>query len=183
MRWTKTKTLVENLFCENLKNKLSIYATSYNTALGEQRRIWITLDGQEVFNASSASFLMEHDKLWEEVKKKTNKPFPDCLYECYPEFIEKISDMDYSMLILEQRSIFNVNRVYDALVRYPNYSIEDALSSENVMIQSLAMVDKRLGKRRLKHLTISPDTHPLILMFYQLRCEIEGVSVSDSLSH
>lgn len=173
MRWTKTKALVENLLCEKLQNRLSIYATSYNTAVGEQRRIWITLDGNEIFNASSASFLMEHDKLWEDVKRKTRKPFPECLYEYYPEFVGKINDMDYSMLILEQQSIFNVYRVYDAFVQYPNCSIEEALSSENVIIQSLAMVDKRLGKRRLNNLIINSDSHPLVLMFYQLRCNIE----------
>ena len=65
MRWTKIKILIENLLCEKLKKRLNVYATSYNTSLGEQRRIWITLDGKEVFNASSAQFLMKHDKLWE----------------------------------------------------------------------------------------------------------------------
>lgn len=89
MRWTKTKTLIENLLCEKLKKRLSVYATSYNTSLGEQRRIWITLDEKEVFNASSAQFLIEHDKLWEEIRSKTNKSFPDCVYECYPEFVGK----------------------------------------------------------------------------------------------
>lgn len=176
MRWTKTKKLIENLLCEKLKKRLSVYATSYNTSLGEQRRIWITLDGKEVFNASSAQYLIEHDKLWEEIKSKTNKAFPDCLYECYPEFVGKISDLDYSMLILEQRNIFNVDRVYDALVQYPNFSIEEALSSENVIIQAFAVIDKRLGKRRLKHCVFNPDAHPMVLNFYQVRCEIEGVN-------
>lgn len=183
MRWTKTKTLVENLICEKLKKRLNIYATSYNVSLGEQRRIWITLDNKEIFSASSAHFLMEHDKLWEEVKRRTSKPFPDCLYECFPEFVEKISDLDYSLLILEQRSIFNVERVYDALVQYPNFPIEEALSSENVIVQALAMVDKRLGKRRLKHLVFYPDTHPIVSKFYQIRCEIEGISISNPLSN
>ncbi|MED4531602.1 hypothetical protein ABET51_15955 [Metabacillus fastidiosus] len=105
---------------------------------------------------------MEHDKLWEEVKRKTSKPFPDCLYECFPEFVGKISDLDYSLLILEQRSIFNVERVYDALVQYPNFSIEEALSSENVIVQALAMIDKRLGKRRLKQLVFYTDTYPIV---------------------
>lgn len=130
-----------------------------------------------MFNASSAQFLIEHDKLWEEIRSKTNKSFPDCVYECYPEFVGK-SDLDYSMLVLEQRNIFNVNSVYDALVQYPNFSIEEALSSENVIIQAFAVIDKRLGKRRLKHCVFNPDTHSMILNFYQIRCEIEGVNSS-----
>lgn len=82
------------------------------------------------------------------------------------------------MLVLEQRNIFNVNSVYDALVQYPNFSIEEALSSENVIIQAFAVIDKRLGKRRLKHCVFNPDTHSMILNFYQIRCEIEGVNSS-----
>ena len=178
MRWSKTKMSIENLICEKLKNRLSIYATNYNTSLGEQRRIWLTLDGKEVFNASSAHFLMEHDKLWEEIKNKTDKPFPECLYECYPQLAGKIDDLDYSMLILEQKNIFNVDRVYDTLVQYPNLSIEEALNSDNIIIQVFAIIDKRVGKRRLRHYVFNPDAHPLILRFYQIRCEAEGINSS-----
>ncbi len=181
MRWTKTKMLVENLICEKLKKRLNVYATSYNTSFGEQRRIWVTLDNKEIFNASSAHFLVEHDELWEEVKRKTSKPFPDCLYECFPEFVGKINDSDYSMAILEQRNIFNVELVYDALVQYPNFSIEEALSSENNIVQALALIDKRLGKRRLKHLRFYPYTHPIVSMFYQIRCDVEGIPDSNPL--
>ena len=180
MRWTKTKILIENLLCEKLRNRLKVYATSYNTSLGEQRRIWITLDGKEVFNASSAQFLMEHDKLWEVVKSKSNKPFPECLYECYPKFVGKINDLDYSMLILEQRNIFHVDRVYDALVQYPNLSIEEALSSNHVIIQAFSVIDKRVGKRRLKDCLFNSDTHPMVLEFYKLRFEMEGLNFSSN---
>ena len=180
MRWTKTKKLIEDFLCDKLKNRLKVYATSYNTSLGEQRRIWITIDGKEVFNASSAKFLMEHDKLWEEVKSKSNKPFPECLYECYPEYVGKINDLDYSMLILEQRNIFDVERVYDALVQYPNLSIDEALNSNHVIIQAFAIIDKRVGKRKLKNCVFNNDTHPMVLEFYKLRCEMEGLNISSN---
>lgn len=170
--------LIENLLCEKLKNRLHIYATSYQTSLGEQRRIWITLDDKEIFQASSAHFLWAHDKLWEEVREKTSKPFPDCLYECYPEFVGKFHDLDDSMLVLEQKNIFHVDYVYDAFIQYPNLSIEAALHSEIVMLQALAMMDRRFGKRRIKHLVLDSNTHPLVRKFYQIRCETEGILVS-----
>lgn len=176
MRWTKTKTLVQNLICERLEKRLDIHATTYNT-YGEQRRIWITLDKKEIFNASSAQFLKEHDKLWEEIKTRSTKPFPECLYECYPEFIGNVSDLDYSMLILEQKNIFNVEHVYNALVEYPHISIEEALASNNTIIHALAMFDKRVGKRRLRNINFLPDTHPLVVSFYRIRCETENISL------
>ena len=125
MRWTKTKKLVENLFCDLLKNRISIYSTSYRNDIGEQRRIWISLDNKEIFNASTALYLMEHDKLWEEINYRTNKSYPDSIYECFPEFVKEVFDGEFTNYILEHRNIFNVDNVYDNLTRYTNYSIEE----------------------------------------------------------
>lgn len=180
LRWSKTKALVEKLLNEKLKKRIGIHATSYNVNMGVQRRIWITLDSEEILNASSANFLMEHDKLWGQVKKKTNKPYPECLYECYPEFVGRVHDMDYSMLILEQRGILNVDRVYDALVEYPNVGIESALNSENNIIRALAMFDKRVGKRRWQRLVVDSNNHPLVAKFYRIRCVAEGLAAPAS---
>ncbi|WP_446030954.1 hypothetical protein [Niallia taxi] len=36
------------------------------------------------------------------------------------------------------------------------------------------MLDRRLGKRRLGKLTFSKDTHPLVVKFYNIRCEVES---------
>ncbi|MEE6449423.1 hypothetical protein RAH41_02495 [Gottfriedia acidiceleris] len=175
MRWTTTKKLVENLICEKLKNRISIYSTSYRNDRGDQRRIWITLDNKEIFNASSAQYLMEHDKLWEEINNRSSKSYPDSLYECFPEFVGKVSYGEFSNYILEQRNIFNVDYVYDILTRYPNYSIEDVLTSKSVIVQSLGMLDIRIGKRTLKNLDIHFETHPLIQKFYQIRCNVEEI--------
>jgi hypothetical protein len=175
MRWSKTKLLLESLLCENLIKRLKIHSTRYNASIGEPQRIWITLDKTVIFNASSQYFLNKHDKFWEDVKYKTDKPFPECLYECYPEFMGKFSDGDYSMLVLEQRNIFNVDRVYKAFVLFPNLSIDEAVCCNNVIIQALALIDKRLGKRKLRNLRFTPDTHPIIKKFYTIRCDAEGI--------
>lgn len=40
------------------------------------------------------------------------------------------------------------------------------------------MLDRRLGKRRIKKLNFNiEDTHPLILDFYKIRCDVEGISL------
>lgn len=169
------KRNIESLICDKFKQRLSIHLTQYNVSLGEQKRIWITLDKKEVFNTSSANYLMEYDKLWAEIKKETDKPFPDCLYECFPEFIGKTNDLDYTTVILEDKIIFNVDLVYNAFTQYPQLSIDNALNSENVIIKAIALLDKRLGKRKLKNLKYSSNVHPLILGFYKLRCEAEGI--------
>ncbi|MDG0058275.1 hypothetical protein [Priestia sp. P5] len=176
MKWTKVKKDMGNLTCDKLKHRLSIHLTKYNVSCGEQTRIWITLDKKEVFNASSAEYLMEHDKLWEEVKRKTSKPFPECLYECFPEFIGKVNDMDYTASILEHRGVFNAEHVYDAFIQYPQLNIDRALNSKNIILQALALVDRRLGKRTLEALRYDSNVHPLIMQFYELRCEVDNIA-------
>jgi hypothetical protein len=37
------------------------------------------------------------------------------------------------------------------------------------------LFDKRFGKRILELFSISNDTHPIIIQFYQIRCEAEGI--------
>lgn len=52
--------------------------------------------------------------------------------------------------------------------------IEEALNSENIIIRVYSMLDRRLGKRRLKGFNFNEETHPLIVDFYKIRCAVEG---------
>ncbi|MDD9791778.1 hypothetical protein [Priestia megaterium] len=108
-------------------------------------------------------------------KEKTDKYFPDCLYECFPEFIGKVDDGEYSTIILEYKGIFIVDLVHDAFIQYPHFSIEKALNSKDNIIQALSLLDKRLGKRKLEAMDSNLIVHPLIRKFYELRCEVEGI--------
>jgi hypothetical protein len=58
----------------------------------------------------------------------------------------------------------------DALESYLSMSIEDALCSSNTIIRAIAMLDRRVGKRRLQQLVIDATTHPFITQLYTLRC-------------
>jgi hypothetical protein len=49
---------------------------------------------------------------------------------------------------------------------------------ENVISQALALVDRRLGKRTLEALKYNSDVHPLVMQFYELRCEVENIKPS-----
>ncbi len=55
-------------------------------------------------------------------------------------------------------------------------SIDDMLHSENGIIRALAMLDRRLGKRRLLALDLPDDELPLVRTLYALRCEAEGIA-------
>ena len=68
-----------------------------------------------------------------------------------------------------------------AVAQIDLWRLDEALSSDNPIIQSFAVLDKRLGKRRLKLMDRS-TLHPLVVKLLDLRLECEQVNQSDSLS-
>ena len=61
----------------------------------------------------------------------------------------------------------------EALFEYLNTSLNDALASTQVVVRALAMLDRRLDRRRFEKLQVPPDEHPLVREFYELRGEAE----------
>ena len=76
----------------------------------------------------------------------------------------------YDELASEGR--LNQYTFYNSLDEYCNNSIDSSLSSDNILIRCLAMLDARLGKRRLKTLDLSEESKKVI-EFYKIRCECE----------
>jgi hypothetical protein len=109
------------------------------------------------------------------LRNKTDKPFPYCLYECFLEFAGKVSDLDYSTVVLEHQGIFKVEVVYAALIQYLQIPIDKALQSEEMIIQAFALLDKRVGKRKLKGMRWTSNIHSLIADFYRFRCDAEQI--------
>ncbi|WP_337170189.1 hypothetical protein [Gemmatimonas aurantiaca] len=55
------------------------------------------------------------------------------------------------------------------------YDDADALASSSPLFRALAVLDARVGKRRLRQLAATPDEHPLVRRLRVLRCEAEGI--------
>ncbi len=74
---------------------------------------------------------------------------------------------------------FDVWQFTDAVHRFLNSPIETSLTSENPLIRLLAVVDRRVGKRRLKALMAVVDDQPEWLKrLYLMRLEAEGLTCS-----
>lgn len=79
-------------------------------------------------------------------------------------------------------SFYDDERIYSsstldfgrAVGEYLNMSVDDALTSEHPIVQALAFLDRRVGKRRLQDID-TDALHDLPLTTYRLRCEMEGV--------
>lgn len=58
--------------------------------------------------------------------------------------------------------------LYEAIESYPQLSIDEALVSESYIVRGLAMLDRRIGKRRLAELDATAD-HPFVQLLLRLR--------------
>lgn len=60
-------------------------------------------------------------------------------------------------------------RYFEAVEGYPRLSIEEALQSENPVIRGIALLDRRLGKRRLREIRLTEAEHGFVHKMFELR--------------
>jgi hypothetical protein len=63
--------------------------------------------------------------------------------------------------------------LHDALADYLNLALEDALKAKEPVHRALALIDRRLGRRRFEELQLANE-HILVQRMYRLRAEAEG---------
>lgn len=164
LQWSKTKSKLESFLCEKLKERVSIHATIYRKTHDSTGKVWITFDKKEILSSSHIKYTMEHFKLSRKVLAEKREL---SIYEASLE----------AEAILMNKGLFEEYHLLRPFMDYSSLSIEEAISSNNIIIKAYSMFDKRLGKRRLKILNLTHDDHPLIIKFYKIRCEVEGIEL------
>jgi hypothetical protein len=141
MRWSKLRKLVEDRFCDELKGRVAINSTAYgNCSCGHA---WVTLDGQVLANFCTRAYFNERYE--GTASEKTKAKYRD-QFVVYGEG----SRQDF----------------YDSCWDYIHEtSVDDALEETDPVLQAFAVIDKRVGKRRLAK--TDPDVlHPLARRLY-----------------
>jgi hypothetical protein len=165
MKWSKLKKEIELRLAEKLKGRLSFFTTTYaNSSLG---RSWITFDKIQVAN-------------FETMLSYTNfgaycHPMTYRQYMCRH---EGVKDNQRTPDLPMERGEFSQFDFLNACWDYLQLNIEEALESENPIIKSIAMVDRRLGKRRLQEINFD-DLHPLTKLFLSIRLQAENIEIND----
>ena len=114
----------------------------------------MTLDGEEIGSFSDAKWWRENwkrRKMLGESWKEAGAALRDA---------GELSRMDF----------------HEALYSYIGVAIGDAISSPDPIVRGLAMLDARLGKRRLRELRLPAGEHPLVQLLFAVRCEAEGIN-------
>ena len=148
MRWSKLKNLVEERFAPSMKKRVSIKGTRYgNCTCG---RAWLTLDGKEIANFCTRAYYNAELGHVDPASRKT-----DVMLVNYGE----LSRQD----------------AYESCWAFiHDLSIEEALKESDPLVQALAVLDARLGKRRFSEIH-HEHMHPLARKLLEVRIEAEKV--------
>jgi hypothetical protein len=161
VRWSKLKTAIENRFAPAVIGRVELRATRYRQAHDDEGRGWITVDKKEMWNLCTFRYW----RALYETKEKIEADQTVSVWEAY-----RLGAAE-----AEKQGTFSLERFCDTLEEYCNLSFVQALDSQNVLIQTLAMLDKRMGKRRLRTLHLDSNTHPMVRYFYEFRLKAEGI--------
>lgn len=149
MRWSKLRKLVESRFAESLAGRLAIHSAAYgNCTCGH---CWITLDKEVIANFCTRAYFN---------RKLQGVSGENSMYQRQLVVYGEKSRQD------AYRSLFDFVH---------SLSIADALESDDVLIQSLAVVDSRVGRRKLESLDAG-GYHPLARALLEERRIAEGLS-------
>lgn len=76
---------------------------------------------------------------------------------------------------LAEKGEFSKFDLSNCCYAYLEMSIDEGLNSNSPIIKSFAVLDKRLGKRRLVKLNEEDNLHPMVRYFLDIRLEGENI--------
>ena len=170
--WSKLKRQIMDLVCDELKERIGIYATIYRGTQDHTGKVWLEFDRKVIFEANTLEWEIEYYKLSYEIQQ---------INHCTDYKNKNQSKGYYRALhdaenILVKKHKMEESGVYNALIRYLNSSFEDNLQSNDDIARIFCLLDKRLGKRRLSKMVIRKDDCDAVKILYSERCKVLGIN-------
>ena len=163
--WSGIRNKLEHDYlCPALRGRIQYFAASYRESHDQTGRAAIRLNGVEVLRSSyyayEQNYWNRYQALWREGVGEDDPKAPFRLAH-----EGTLND-----------GCFDNNFLYEAFHEFDNQSIENSLVSENPLVRIFALLDRRLGKRRLLALGKSMEQElDLVRAFYVIRMQAEGL--------
>lgn len=121
---------------------------------------------QEIKNDSDLQIPINHEEI-EAVRKDSKGIIPEDRLIVIARS-RKISEVAKELLSA-QTSLSKSNFIVKA-TKYLSISIEESLESDDILLNILALVDRRVGKKRILNMSEKMKLkHPIVQYFYELR--------------
>ena len=159
--WSGIRKRMESEYlAESLNGHISYFATSYSRSPDHEGRAAIRYNGKEIIKGC-------YYYNWTKAES-----FPkDEKYE--RRMSEEFAFMDGTAIRL---GVFDQTCFYKAFKEFDNQSIEKSLCSENLLVRIFAVLDRRVGKRKLISMKETIENEPdSIKEFFAIRINAEGI--------
>ena len=159
--WSGIRKRMESEYlAESLKGDISYFATSYSRSSDHEGRAAIRYKGKEIIkgcyyhNWTKAASFPKDEKYERRMR-------------------EEFAYIDDTAIKL---GVFDQTCFYKAFDEFDNQSIEKSLYSENMLVRIFAVLDRRVGKRKLISMKESIENEPdSIKEFFAIRMNAEGI--------
>ncbi len=162
--WSKLKKSMEERIAPSLDGRVGLHATRYREGYAYEGRWWITVDGRRVFGGYTRRGGGEY---WEVSTEIGDAASGGGAPDAPPLHAVEREDL---------RGRNAAEHFTTTLAGYLDLSIDAALGSDDPLVRALAMIDRRVGKRRLKSMLLGEGEHPLVRAMLELRREAERVT-------
>lgn len=185
MAWSKTKQLLESFLCPALSGRVEYRATGYRYLADKAGQCYIAVDKKDIFSMSDATTLIRWYQTEQEIKNDTDIQISIDAEEIeavrkdtggtIPEDRLKViaanrKKSEHAKELLSAQSALSKSDFYAAANKFLSISIEEGLESNDILLNVMALVDRRVGKKRLLNMAgMMKLKHPIVQYFYELR--------------
>ena len=167
LRWC----MEHEYLCPALRGHIQYFAASYSKSADHEGRAAIRMDGVEVLRSNYYTYF---ENVWTKFHHLRSTTLKD--HDSTKEAIDRAH-----AYALEQGT-FDQKVFYEAFGIFDNQSIEKSLVSENPLVRIFALLDRRLGKRRLLALEDSMEQElDWVRAFYVIRLQAEGLMEANNI--
>ena len=159
--WSGIKKKLETEYlAQSLRGHIQYYATSYSKSPDHEGRAAIRYNGKEIIKGCYWNNWIKAE-LFPKDETYSNRMSTEMAY------------MDDTAL---QLGVFGQRCFYKAFSEFDNQNIEASLKSDDLLVRIFAVLDRRVGKRKLALIkeTITSDSKTF-QEFYTIRAKAEGL--------
>ncbi|MBM7568092.1 SF0329 family protein [Paenibacillus sacheonensis] len=185
MAWSKLKQNLESFLSPALLGRVEYTSTSYRYLPDKAGHCYIAVDNKNVLNMSDATngirwyqteLEIKNDSEIqlpiskediEAVRKESKGPIPEDRLKVIAYSRKKL---EYAKQVMAAQAALSKSNFTAAATKYLSAPIEESLESQDILLNILALVDRRVGKKRLLNMADKMKArHPAVQYFYELR--------------
>ena len=173
MKWTQLRSALNDFVAPALRDRVAIHQARYRYTREEVGRVWITLDGRELVSFDTSRYAERRYQISREMRAGVG-PFALSAASNYDEY--QAADAAAQAALREAGEYDDYSALED-LEAYLSLPVSAALTSPSPLVRAWAVIDRRVGKRRLRALVPMKTEHPLVKTLFGVRCEVEQIEI------